>query len=54
MVVVNYLTKMQYIIFIDLINAILVAKYFVKHIFKLYRLSNLIIFNCESQFILDF
>ena len=34
---------MQYIIPIDLINAILVAEYFIKYIFKLYRLSNLII-----------
>jgi hypothetical protein len=30
------------------INAILVAEYFVKHIFKLYRLPNLIISDCES------
>ena len=45
---------MQYIIPIDLINAILVAKYFVRYIFKLHRLPNLIIFNYKSQFILDF
>jgi len=45
---------MRYIIPIDLINAILVAKYFVKYIFKLYRLPNLIISNHRSQFILDF
>jgi len=32
----------------DLINIILVAEYFVKYIFKLYRLSNLIISNCGS------
>ena len=42
-VVVNCLIKMQYIIPIDLINAILVAKYFIKYVFKLYRLPNLII-----------
>jgi len=36
---------MQYIIPIDLINAILVAKYFVKYVFKLHRFLNLIIFN---------
>ena len=46
--------KMQYMIFIDLINAILVAEYFVKYIFKLYGLPDLIIFNCGSQFVLDF
>jgi len=39
---------MQYIIPIDLINAILVAKYFIKYVFKLYRLSNLIISNYKS------
>ena len=47
-VVVNRLIKMQYIIPIDLINTILVAEYFIKHIFKLYRLSNLIISNYRS------
>jgi hypothetical protein len=35
--------KIQYMIPIKSINAILVAKYFIKYIFKLYRLSNLII-----------
>ena len=53
-VVVNRLIEMRYIIPIDLINTILVAEYFIKYIFKLYRLPNLIIFNCGSWFILDF
>jgi hypothetical protein len=53
-VVINRLTKMRHIIPIKSINAILVAKYFVKHIFKLHRLPNLIISNCGSQFVLDF
>jgi hypothetical protein len=39
---------------IKLINAILVAEYFVKYVFKLYRLPNLIIFDYGSQFVLDF
>jgi hypothetical protein len=43
MVVVDRLIKMQYMIFIESINAILVAECFVKHIFKLHRLPNLII-----------
>ena len=47
-VIVNYLIKMRYIIPIDLINIILVAKYFIKYVFKLYRLSNLIISNYRS------
>ena len=32
----------------DLIDAILVAKYFVKYVFKLYRLPNLIISNYKT------
>ena len=39
---------MRYIIPIDLINAILVAKCFIKYIFKLYRLPNLIISDYKS------
>ena len=39
---------------IDLINTASVTKYFVKHVFKLYGLPNLIIFNYKSQFISDF
>jgi len=53
-VVINHLIKMQYIIPMDLINTILVAKCFIKYVFKLYRLPNLIIYNYKSQFILDF
>ena len=53
-VVVDRLIKMQYIIPIDLINAILVAEYFVRYVFKLYRLPDLIISNYGSQFFLDF
>jgi hypothetical protein len=54
MVVVDRFIKMQYIIPIESINAISVAEYFVKYVFKLYRLPNLIISNCKSQFVLDF
>ena len=54
MVVVNHLLKMRHIIPIDLINTALVAKYFIRYIFKLYRLPNLIISNYKSQFILGF
>jgi len=53
-VVVNRLIKMQYMIPIDSINAILVAEYFIKHVFKLHGLPNLIISNYRSQFVLDF
>jgi len=47
-VVVNHLIKMQYMIPIDSINTISVAECFVKHIFKLHRLPNLIISNYRS------
>ena len=53
-VIVNCFIKMQYIISINLINTILVAKCFIKYIFKLYGLPNLIISNYRSQFVLDF
>ena len=45
---------MQYIIPIDLIDAVSVAKYFIKYVFKLHRLPNSIISNYKSQFVLDF
>ena len=45
---------MRHIIPIDLINATLVAKCFVKHVFKLHGLPNIIISDCKSQFVLDF
>ena len=53
-VVVNRLIKMQYIIPIDLINTVSVAKCFIRYIFKLHRFPNLIISDYKSQFILDF
>jgi hypothetical protein len=47
-VVINCFMKMQHMVPIDLINTVLVAKYFIKYIFKLHRLPNLIISNCGS------
>ena len=47
-VVVNCLIKMRYMIPIELINTILVAECFVKYVFKLYKLLNLIISNCGN------
>ena len=41
-------------VLIDLINTVLVAKYFIKYVFKLYKFLNLIISNYKSKFILDF
>jgi hypothetical protein len=53
-VVVNRLMKMQHMIPMKSINAILVAECFIKYVFKLHRLPNLIISNRRSQFVLDF
>jgi phage gp36-like protein len=47
-VVVDCFMKMQYMVPIDLINAVLVAKCFVKYIFKLHRLPNSIISDYRS------
>jgi phage gp36-like protein len=54
MVVVDCLIKMRYIVPIDLIDAVLVAECFIKYIFKLHRLPDLIVSNYRSQFVLDF
>jgi hypothetical protein len=48
MVVVDCFIKMRHMIPIELINTILVAEYFVKYIFKLHKLPNLIISNYRS------
>jgi hypothetical protein len=48
MVVINRFIKMWYMVSIDLINAVLVAEYFIKYIFKLHRLPNLIISDYRS------
>jgi hypothetical protein len=42
-VVVDRLIKMRHMIPMESINAISVAEYFIKHVFKLHRLPNLII-----------
>jgi hypothetical protein len=47
-VVVDRLMKMRHMIPIKLINAISVTECFVKYVFKLYGLPNLIISNCGS------
>jgi hypothetical protein len=46
--------KMRYIIPIDSIDAVLVAEYFIKYIFKLHRLPDSIVSDYGNQFILDF
>jgi hypothetical protein len=53
-VVVNRLMKMRHMVPIDSINTVLIAKCFIKYVFKLHRLPNLIVSDCGSQFVLDF
>jgi hypothetical protein len=48
MVVVDRLIKMRHIVPINSINAVSVAKYFIKYIFKLHRLPNSIVSNYGS------
>jgi hypothetical protein len=43
MVVVNRFIKMRYMVPINSINAVLVAKYFIRYIFKLHRFPNSIV-----------
>jgi hypothetical protein len=47
-VVVDCLIKIWYMVPIDSINAILVAEYFIKYVFKLHKLPNSIISNYKS------
>jgi hypothetical protein len=53
-VVVNRLMKMRHMVPIDSINAVSVAKCFVRYVFKLHRLPNSIVSNYRSQFVSDF
>jgi hypothetical protein len=53
-VIVDRLMKIRHIIPIESINTILVAECFIKHIFKLHGLLNLIISDRKSQFVSDF
>jgi hypothetical protein len=47
-VVVNCLIKMRHIVPINSINAVLVAEYFIKYVFKLHRLPDSIVSNYKS------
>jgi hypothetical protein len=47
-VVVNRFIKMRYMVPINSINAVSVAEYFIRHIFKLHRFPNSIVSDCGS------
>ena len=54
MIIINWLTKMRHMIFLKLLNIIKIAEVFIQNIFKLYRLSDMIISDCKDQFIAIF
>ena len=54
MIVINQLTKMRHMIFLKLLNIIEIVEIFIQNIFKLYELSDMIIFNHRNQFIAIF
>jgi hypothetical protein len=53
-VVVDHFIKMRHMVPMDSINAVSVAEYFVKYVFKLHGLPNSIVSDYGSQFVLDF
>ena len=54
MIVINQFTKMRHMILLKLLNVIEIAEVFIQNVFKLHELSDMIIFNCENQFIVIF
>ena len=54
MIVVNQLTKIRHMISLKTLDIIEVVKVFIKNVFKLHELSDMIISDYENQFILIF
>ena len=54
MIVVDQFMKMKHMIFLKLLNIIEVVKIFTWNVFKLYELFDMIISDCESQFVAIF
>ena len=46
--------KIKHMIFLKLLNVIKIAEIFIQNVFKLHRLSDIIIFNHENQFVVIF
>ena len=53
MIIINQLTKMRHMIFLKSLNIIEIVEVFIWNIFKLHRLSDMIIFDCRNQFIMN-
>ena len=54
MIRINQFTKMRHMIFLKLLNIIKIAEVFIQNVFKLYKLSDMIISDYENQFIVIF
>ena len=54
MIVVDWLTKIKHMIFLKLLDVIEIAEVFIQNVFKLHKLSDMIISDCENQFIAIF
>ena len=54
MIVVDQLMKMRHMILLKMLDVIEVAEVFTKNIFKLHELSDMIVSDCEDQFISTF
>ena len=54
MIIIDWLMKMKHMIFLKLLNIIKIAEIFIWNVFKLYKLSNIIIFDHEDQFVAIF
>ena len=54
MIIINQLTKMRHMILLKLLNIIKIVEVFIQNVFKLYRLSDMIISDHKNQFIVIF
>ena len=54
MIIIDWFTKMRYMILLKLLDIVEIVKIFIQNVFKLHELSDTIISDCEDQFITIF
>ena len=54
MIIINWFMKMRHMIFLKSLNIIKIAEVFIQNVFKLHELSDIIISDCENQFVVIF
>ena len=54
MIVINRFMKLQYLIALEFLNIETVIDAFIKNVFKLHELSDIIIFDYNNQFVFMF